>query len=80
MADQLFLKRSELAHAGFDDYDVLFEGNLVGRIYCGKSGSGDKPWFWGLAYGYHKDRTPMHGYEDSREAAMAAFRKSWDRR
>jgi len=49
MAYQLFLKRSELAHAGFDDYDVLFEGNLVGRIYCGKSGSGDKPWFWGLS-------------------------------
>ena len=29
------------------------------------------------AYGYHKDRTPTHGYEPTREAAMAAFAKSW---
>ena len=45
----LILKRSELAHAGFEDFDVPCEGELVGRIYCGKSGSGDKPWFWGLS-------------------------------
>ena len=30
-------------------------------------------------YGYHEDRTPTHGYEASREAAMAAFAKSWRR-
>jgi hypothetical protein len=27
--------------------------------------------------GIHKDRTPTHGYEPTREAAMAAFAKSW---
>ena len=32
---------------------------------------------WTLAFGYREDRTPMHGYEPSREAAMAAFAKSW---
>jgi hypothetical protein len=32
-----------------------------------------------LAYGQHEDRTPMHGYEMTREAAMAAFAKSWRR-
>jgi hypothetical protein len=26
-----------------------------------------------------KDRTPTHGYEPTREAAMAAFAKSWRR-
>jgi len=26
-----------------------------------------------------KDRWPMHGYEPTREAAMAAFAKSWRR-
>ena len=31
-----------------------------------------------LAYGHHQDRTP-HGYEATREAAMAAFAKSWRR-
>jgi hypothetical protein len=27
----------------------------------------------------HKDRTPTHGYEPTREAAMAASAKSWRR-
>jgi len=26
-----------------------------------------------------RDRTPTHGYEPTREAAMAAFAKSWRR-
>src|SRR5262249_57637340 len=38
-----------------------------------------QPWMWTLAYGYHEDRTPTHGYEPTREAAMAAFAKSWRR-
>jgi hypothetical protein len=32
---------------------------------------------WTLAFGHHEDRTPTHGYEPTREAAMAAFAKSW---
>src|SRR5262249_5465034 len=28
-----------------------------------------------LAFGQHEDRTPTHGYEPTREAAMAAFTK-----
>jgi hypothetical protein len=27
----------------------------------------------------HHSRTPTHGYEPTREAAMAAFAKSWRR-
>jgi hypothetical protein len=38
-----------------------------------------KPWMWTLFFGYHEDRTPTHGYEPTREAAMAAFAKSWRR-
>jgi len=34
---------------------------------------------WTLAFGHHKDRTPTHGYAETREAAMAAFAKSWRR-
>jgi hypothetical protein len=33
----------------------------------------------GFAFGQHEDRTPTHGYEPTREAAMAAFTKSWRR-
>jgi len=36
-------------------------------------------WLWTLAFGPHEDRTPTHGYEPTREAAMAAFAKSWRR-
>jgi hypothetical protein len=32
-----------------------------------------------LAFGYHEDRTPTHGYAETREAAMGAFAKSWVR-
>jgi len=32
-----------------------------------------------LAFEYHEARTPTHGYEPTREAAMAAFAKSWRR-
>jgi hypothetical protein len=31
---------------------------------------------WTLAFGQHEDPTPTHGYEPTREAAMAAFAKS----
>ena len=34
------------------------------------------PWMWTLAFGHHEDRTLTHGYEPTREAAMAAFTKS----
>jgi hypothetical protein len=33
----------------------------------------DAPWLWTLALGHNEDRTPTHGYEATREAAMAAF-------
>jgi len=33
-----------------------------------------------LAFGQHKDRTPTHGYEPTREAATTAFFKHWRRK
>jgi hypothetical protein len=77
MPDQskLILKRSPLANAGFEDYRVLCEGEVVGRIYKGQAGASGRPWFWGLASDYY--RYPSHGYEPTRAAAMAAFRDSW---
>jgi hypothetical protein len=37
------------------------------------------PWLWTLAFGHHEDRTPTHGYEPTRDTAMAACAKSWRR-
>jgi hypothetical protein len=36
-------------------------------------------WMWTLTFGHHEDSTPTHGYAATREAAMAAFAKSWRR-
>jgi len=32
---------------------------------------------WTLDFWHHEDRTPIYGYEATRETAMAAFAKSW---
>src|SRR5262249_53510280 len=60
-----------------DDYDVLAEGVVVGRIMRAIVAPVESPLFWTLAYGYHHNRRPSHGYAATREAAMAAFAKSW---
>jgi hypothetical protein len=62
-----------------DDYDVLADGKAVGRIFKVHAAPVGTPWMWTLLYGNHEDRTPTHGYEPTREAAMAAFAKSWRR-
>jgi hypothetical protein len=58
-------------------YDVLAEGVVVGRIMKAAAAPVGTPWMWTLAFGQHEDCTPTHGYEATREAAMAAFAKSW---
>jgi hypothetical protein len=49
---------------------VLANGAVVGRIMKAMAAPVDAPW---------QGRTPTHGYAATREAAMAAFRKSWRR-
>jgi hypothetical protein len=44
-----------------DDYDVLADGVVVGRIMKASAAPEGTPWLWTLAYGYHEDRTPTHG-------------------
>jgi hypothetical protein len=62
-----------------DDYDVLADGIVVGRIMKAAAVPVGMSWMWTLAFGHHEDRTPTHGYAATREAAMAAFAKSWRR-
>jgi hypothetical protein len=58
---------------------VLADGVVVGRIMKAAAKPADASWLWTLAYGQHEDHTPTHGYARTREAAMAAFAKSWRR-
>jgi hypothetical protein len=61
------------------DYSVLENGVSVGRIFfLDAVGSQGRPWMW--ASGHNGDyRRAAHGYEPTREAAMAAFARSWRR-
>jgi hypothetical protein len=81
--DYLTLKRASASRSSGewsdDDYDVLADGVVIGRIFNAAAAPVGTPWMWTLAYGFHEDRTPTHGYEPTREAAMAAFVKSWRR-
>jgi len=61
-----------------DDFDVLAEGVVVGPYSQRACGAHRLAGMWTLAFGYHEDRPP-HGYAETREAAMAAFAKSWRR-
>jgi hypothetical protein len=62
-----------------DDFDVLADGAVVGHIFKAAASPVGSPWMWTIAFGHHEDRTPTHGYAETREAAMAAFAKSWRR-
>ena len=76
---QLFLKRATSSRPSGrwndGDFDVLADGAVVGRILKVHAAPVGTPWMWTLAFGHHEDRTPTHGYEPTREAAMAAFRQ-----
>jgi hypothetical protein len=64
----LILKRaSPSPRSGDDDYDVLANGAVVGRIFKVRLG-GRTTWMWTLALGHHEDRIPTQGYEATREA------------
>ena len=41
-----------------DDYDVLADGIVVGRLTKAAAAPEGKPWMWTLAYGQHEDRIP----------------------
>jgi hypothetical protein len=81
--DYLALKRASASRPSGewndDDFDVLADGAIVGRIMRANAAPVGMAWMWTLAFGYHEDRTPTHGYAATREAAMDAFAKSWRR-
>jgi hypothetical protein len=81
--DVLILKRASASRSSGqwsdDDFDVLADGEVVGRIFKANAAPVGSPWIWTLAFGYHRDRAPNHGYAPTRETAMAAFAKSWRR-
>jgi hypothetical protein len=62
-----------------DDFDVLADDKIVGRIFKVNAAPVGMPWMWTLLLEHHKDRSPTHGYAETREGAMNPFAKSWRR-
>jgi hypothetical protein len=81
--DYLLLKRAAVSRPSGewndDDFDVLSNGEVVGRIFKVNAAPVGSPWMWSFIIPHHKDRKPTHGYAATREAAIAAFAKSWRR-
>jgi hypothetical protein len=73
--DYLVLKRASASRLSGewsdDDYDVLAEGIVVGRIMKAAAAPVEG------AMALDEDRSPIYGYAATREAAMTAFAKSW---
>ena len=62
---------------GQDNFDVIGpDGLVIGRIFKADVAPVGMPWMWTMLFDY---RWPTHGYAASREAAIAAFAKSWRR-
>ena len=59
-----------------DDFDVLADSPVVGRIFKVHAAPVGTPWMWTLASAITKT---VGGYEPTRDAAMTAFAKSWRR-
>jgi hypothetical protein len=83
MATPLILKRASTSRSSGqwrdDDYDVLENGVVVGRIFKVPVAPPDRPWMWASGHSAATVKRAAHGYEATREAAMAAFAKSWRR-
>src|SRR5262245_25569052 len=73
----LILKRAPIGD-NQDDYSVLEDGVVVGRIFTVPTAPQGRPWMW--ASGHNGDiKRAAYGYAATREEAMAAFAKSWRR-
>jgi hypothetical protein len=59
---ELILKRAAASRPSGewndDDFDVLANSEVVGRIYKANAAPVGSPWMWTLAFGRHEDRTP----------------------
>ena len=81
--DYLVLKRASASRQSGewneDDFDVLADGVVVGRLFESLAAPAGMPGLWALAFGHYEGRHPTRGYAATREDAMAAFAKSWRR-
>src|SRR5262245_9757988 len=74
MATPLILKRGDPSRRRDNDYDVLEDGKVVGRIFHLEAAAPEGcPWMWASGHGGHIERA-VHGYE--RRPARQRWRRS----
>jgi hypothetical protein len=56
---------------------VLENGVVVGRIFFSSGAPPDRPWMRASGHSADRVKRAAPGYEPTREAAMAAFARSW---
>jgi hypothetical protein len=79
MTPPLILKRAPVGDNP-EDYSVQENGVVVGRIFfLDAVAPQGRPWMWASGHSADSVKRAAHGYEPTREAAMAAFAKSWRR-
>jgi alpha-ketoglutarate-dependent taurine dioxygenase len=73
-----YVKSTRLPGNPADDYEV-FDSNrrVVGRIMLHPQAPKDRPWFWTVAAREIPPSVYNRGYSQSREQAMADFKKQW---
>ena len=82
--DYLILKRASASRPSGewndDDFGVLANGEVVGRIFKANAAPVGSPWMWTILVIEDRENYMLtHGYAATREDAMAAFAKSWRR-
>jgi hypothetical protein len=85
MTALLILKRGKFSrHSGQwseEDYDVLADGKVVGRILeeGSRFGPPDLRWFWSVTEIAPAVPNVTYGHAATREEAMAKFRAAWEK-
>jgi hypothetical protein len=71
--DYLILRRASASRSpgewNDDDFDVLANGEVVGRIFKANAAPVGSPWVWTLAFGYHRDRARLRWQNSPRVGA-----------
>jgi hypothetical protein len=75
----LILKRASTSRSsgqwGDDDYDVLENGVVVGRIFKMPAAAPEgRPWMWASGHSAATIKRAAHGYEATSEAAIGGVR------
>ena len=64
---------------GPNDYEVIADDWIVGRIVLSDASSAERPWLWSVDHEFCQGRDQTHGHEATREASLQAFARCWHR-